>query len=151
MTNIGMGLSQANLVVCQHKGFRMLVVYFSGRSENTHRFVQKLDVSNKRIPIEGSLEVSEPFILMFPSYGGGEEKGSVPKQVISFLNNENNRSLIRGVIASGNTNFGNMYCYGGKIVADKCKVPLLYKFELLGTTKDVECIKNGVIKFGTVD
>lgn len=126
----------------------MLMVYFSGKSENTHRFVQKLGFPNKRIPINGeSIEVDESYILVVPSYGGGEVKGSVPLQVIKFLNNSKNRSLIKGVIASGNTNFGTMYCYGGKIVAEKCGVPLLYKFELMGTIKDVESVKSGVINF----
>lgn len=125
----------------------MLMVYFSGKSENTHRFIQKLELPNKRIPISGMLEVNEPYILVFPSYGGGEEKGSVPLQVIKFLNNPQNRSLIKGVIAAGNTNFGNMFCYGGKVVAQKCGVPLLYKFELMGTSKDVNKVKDGVINF----
>ena len=126
----------------------MLIVYFSGKSQNTHRFVQKLDFPHKRIPINGEpLEVDEPFILVVPSYGGGEVKGSVPLQVIKFLNNHKNRSLIKGVVASGNTNFGTMYCYGGKVVAEKGGVPLLYKFELMGTIKDVENVKNGVMNF----
>lgn len=126
----------------------MLIVYFSGKSLNTHRFVQKLDLPNKRIPIDGEqIEVDEPYILVFPSYGGGDVKGSVPLQIIKFLNNTKNRSLIKGVIASGNTNFGTMYCYGGKVVAEKCGVPLLYKFELMGTIKDVESVKTGVINF----
>ena len=39
--------------------------------------------------------------------------GYVPKQVIAFLNNEHNRSLIRGVIAAGNNNFGAEFAYAG--------------------------------------
>ena len=31
----------------------------------------------------------------------------MPKQVIRFLNDAHNRALIRGVIAAGNTNFGD--------------------------------------------
>jgi Protein involved in ribonucleotide reduction len=45
-----------------------------------------------------------PFYLVTPTYGGGSHKGAdVPKQVIRFLNEESNRKLLRGVIASGNT------------------------------------------------
>lgn len=126
----------------------MLVVYFSGKSENTHRFVKKLELPNSRIPLQGEIVIDEPFILIFPSYGGGEVKGSVPKQVVTFLNNPQNRKNLKGVIASGNTNFGEMYCYGGKVVSEKCGVPLLYKFELMGTTKDVDCVRKGVKDFG---
>ena len=43
----------------------------------------------------------------------------MPKQVIAFLNNPDNRALCRGVIASGNTNFGQAYCLAGDIIASK--------------------------------
>lgn len=126
----------------------MLLVYFSSKTENTHRFIQKLDLPATRILANNIPEVSEPFILVFPSYGGGEVKGSVPLPVIKFLNNENNRKWIKGVIGAGNTNFGNMFCYGGKVVAKKCGVPLLYQFELMGNEEDILKVKNGVINFG---
>ena len=76
-------------------------------------------------------------MLIVPTYGGGNEGGAVPKQVIKFLNDEDNRALIRGVIAAGNTNFGEAYCIAGDIIAAKCHVPYLYGFELMGTTEDV--------------
>lgn len=127
----------------------MLIVYYSGKSENTHRFVNKLGLPSKRIPITGECHVTEPYVLIVPSYGGGAVRGSVPAQVVKFLNDENNRLNLKAVIGSGNTNFGDMYCYGAKAVSNKCGVPLLYKFELMGTARDVECVKNGVIKLGT--
>ena len=76
-------------------------------------------------------------MLILPTYGGGNEGGAVPKQVIKFLNDEDNRALIRGVIAAGNTNFGEAYCIAGDIIAAKCHVPYLYGFELMGTSEDV--------------
>lgn len=127
----------------------MLIVYFSGISENTHRFVNKLEMKSHRIPLRGQTHVDEPYVLIIPSYGGGEAKGCVPPQVVKFLNDEKNRMNLTGVIGAGNTNFGDMYCYGAKAVAEKCGVPLLYKFELMGTTRDVDFVKNGVIKLGT--
>lgn len=54
---------------------------------------------------------------------------------------------MRGVIGSGNTNFGTDYCLAGELVAKKAKIPLLYKFELLGTNEDVEAIQRGLEKF----
>ncbi len=79
-----------------------LIVYFSSRSENTHRFVERLGMRSNRIPMDGSggLQVREPFVLVTPTYGGGGSKGAVPKPVIRFLNDESNRSFIRGVIAA---------------------------------------------------
>ncbi|MFX1758155.1 ribonucleotide reductase stimulatory protein [Rhodococcus gordoniae] len=131
------------------------LVYFSSTSENTHRFVQKLGIPASRIPLhdrEGTFEVHEPYVLIVPTYGGGttatgRDTRYVPRQVIRFLNNEHNRSLIRGVIAAGNTNFGDSYCFAGDIVARKCKVPYLYRFELMGTTDDVERVRDGLARF----
>ncbi len=92
------------------------LVYFSSASDNTHRFVQKLGLPAQRIPLrptEPFLHVTEPYVLIVPTYGGGNEGGAVPRQVIKFLNDEDNRALIRGVIAAGNTNFGEKYCIAG--------------------------------------
>lgn len=116
------------------------IVYFSSVSGNTRRFVEKLGFEAQRIPLlptEPPLEVHEPYVLIVPTYGGGNGRGAVPKQVIRFLNDERNRSLIRGVMAAGNTNFGTAYCIAGDIIAQKCKVPFLYRFELFGTPDEV--------------
>jgi protein involved in ribonucleotide reduction len=112
------------------------LVYFSSVSENTHRFVQKLGLSATRIPLHGRIEVGQPYVLVLPTYGGGHANGPdpdaggyVPKQVIAFLNNEHNRSLLRGVIAR------------------KCGVPYLYRFELMGTEDDVNAVRAGLADF----
>ena len=126
------------------------LVYFSSRSENTHRFIQKLGLAAVRLPADASEEppeVDAPFVLVLPTYGGGGEKGAVPKPVIRFLNNPHNRSLIRGVIAAGNTNFGEAYGIAGDIIARMLGVPLLYRYELLGTPADVTRVKQGLEDF----
>lgn len=122
----------------------MDVVYFSNVSNNTHRFVEKLDRPAQRLPLRAgdpSLQVSEPYILVVPTYGGGNGQGAVPKQVIRFLNDPDNRALIRGVVSAGNTNFGAAYCLAGDVIARKCDVPVLYRFELLGTPEDVVSVQ----------
>ena len=127
-----------------------LLVYFSSTSENTHRFVSKLGFPTARIPLrrtEPPLTVDEEYVLVVPTYGGGSVKGAVPKQVIAFLNNPDNRALCRGVIASGNTNFGQAYCLAGDIIASKLGVPFLYRYELLGTPTDVVRVKEGLEDF----
>ena len=136
------------------EGGPVRVVYFSSVSENTHKFVQKLGLPAVRIPLKGAIEVREPFVLILPTYGGGKANGPdpdaggyVPKQVIAFLNNKDNRSLIRGVIAAGNTNFGAEFCYAGDVVSRKCGVPFLYRFELMGTVEDVEAVRAGLADF----
>ncbi|WP_417562381.1 class Ib ribonucleoside-diphosphate reductase assembly flavoprotein NrdI [Microbacterium sp.] len=135
-----------------------LLVYFSSVSGNTARFVDKLGLPAVRIPLhtgphsaEPALHVDEPFVLVTPTYGGGqgrgEEKGAVPKQVIRFLNDEGNRSWIRGVISAGNTNFGQSYCLAGEIISRKCHVPHLYRIEVFGTPEDVVNVSDGLEKW----
>ena len=129
------------------------LVYFSSVSENTHRFVQKLGLDATRIPLHGRIQVREPYVLVVPTYGGGRPTpdinagGYVPKQVIAFLNDQHNRSLLRGVIAAGNTNFGAEFCYAGDVVSRKCEVPYLYRFELMGTEDDVAAVRAGLADF----
>ena len=132
----------------------MLVVYFSSATENTKRFVEKLGLPSQRIPLprnDPELNVDEPYVLICPTYGGGVSVSGgnsrpVPGQVIRFLNNEGNRSLIRGVIAAGNSNFGADYCLAGKVIADKCKVPYLYRFELMGLAEDVAHVRRQLVQ-----
>ena len=131
----------------------MLVVYFSSATENTHRFVEKLGLPSARIPLrltDEPLVVNEPYVLVCPTYGGGasisnQNTRPVPKQVIRFLNNEHNRSFIRAVVAGGNSNFGTDFGKAGDVIAAKCKVPYVYRFELLGTEEDVTMCREGLL------
>jgi len=132
---------------------RSHLIYFSSTSENTKRFVQKLGRDAARIPLyahDAPLQALEPFVLVLPTYGGTNGEGSVPKQVIRFLNNPRNRELIRGVIGAGNTNFADNYCAAGDIISAKCNVPHLYRFELMGTPEDVDRVNQGLEKFWTL-
>ncbi|RSX46144.1 class Ib ribonucleoside-diphosphate reductase assembly flavoprotein NrdI [Bifidobacterium castoris] len=131
------------------------VVYFSSASRNTERFVERCGfpsrgIDVRRIPLapaDGALHVDAPYILIVPTYGGGDARKAVPPQVKRFLNDPANRSWIRGVIASGNTNFGEAYAAAGPIIAGKCHVPLMYRFELMGTARDVATVTDGVTRF----
>ena len=128
------------------------LIYFSSASENTSRFVSKLGREVARIPLlakDAPLIATRPFVLVVPTYGGTGGEGSVPKQVIRFLNTPQNRQLLRGVIGAGNTNFGDNYCMAGDIIAAKCGVPHLYRFELMGTPEDVSRVNNGLDTFWT--
>ncbi|WP_059021045.1 class Ib ribonucleoside-diphosphate reductase assembly flavoprotein NrdI [Mycobacterium sp. M26] len=130
------------------------LVYFSSVSENTHRFAVKLGLPAIRIPLHERIEVEHPYVLLLPTYGKGrgdsptlDAKGYVPKQVIAFLNNPHNRSLIRGVIGAGNTQFGAEYCFAATLVSHKCTVPVLHRFEMMGTAEDVEAVRAVLAEF----
>ena len=120
------------------------LVYFSNVTENTKRFVEKLEVPAWRIPLRAKDETldldGQEYVLALPTYGFGGGAGAIPRQVIRFLNYEPNRRGIRGVIAAGNTNFGAGYCLAGTIISEKCQVPVLHRFELLGTPDDVKIV-----------
>lgn len=126
-----------------------LIAYYSSPSENTHRFVESLGIRNLRIPTSMKTEcpiLDEPYVLISPCYGNDDGSSAVPKQVIRFLNNLENRSMIRGVIGAGNRNFGDRFAYAADVISRKCSVPLLYKFELSGTPNDIENVKQGMQK-----
>jgi len=126
-----------------------LIVYFSSPTSNTYRFVEKLGFRSIRIP-DSSKSIMEAvdraFVLISPTYAHEDGSNAVPKPVIRFLNNKRNRSLMLGVIGAGNRNFGDTFALAANVISNKCKVPLLYKFELSGTPTDVINVQQGVEK-----
>lgn len=127
-----------------------LLVYYSSRSGNTARFVSALGLPALQLPevSEDPVLVDVPFVLICPTYADGEGRGAVPKQVIQFLNTPSNRNRLLGVIGAGNRNFGTTFALSGRIISEKCKVPLLHRIELAGTTKDVTLVREGLKTLG---
>lgn len=131
------------------------IVYFSNVSEYTKKFVDRLGLPAVRIPVrktEPMPVVSDPYVLIVPTYGGsleitGRNGAAVPRQVVEFLNDAHNRSLCRGVIAGGNTNFGTDFGRSGDVIAKKLEIPYLYRFELMGTQEDVIRVREGLEEF----
>lgn len=126
-----------------------LVVYFSSVSDNTHRFVRKLRARSVRLPLrthEEPPEIREPYVLAVPTYGRPGGSGAVPPQVLKFLKHPANRQGLLGVLGAGNTNFGENYCLAARKIAAKCGVPLLHRFELMGTDQDVAHVDEGLMK-----
>lgn len=118
------------------------LIYFSSVTNMTQRFVEKLNLERpaQRIPlrrIDPDVNVTGPYLLLTPTYGAGNGPGAVPKQVIKFLNDPDNRKHIKAVAAAGNRNFGSGYCLAGPIIARKCQVPLVHTFEMVGFERDV--------------
>ncbi|ENM5731248.1 class Ib ribonucleoside-diphosphate reductase assembly flavoprotein NrdI [Vibrio mimicus] len=127
-----------------------LLVYYSSASGNTQRFITKLGLPALRIPIgvEQPLpEITEPFVLVCPTYADGHGRGAVPQEVIRLLKHPLARQNIKGVIGSGNRNFGHLFACSGKIVARNCQVPLLYQFELAGTDKELREVSSRLQQF----
>jgi protein involved in ribonucleotide reduction len=133
------------------------IVYFSNVSENTKRFVEKLDSSLNliRIPVkwdsDNPLVVFGDYVLITPTYGGGEFDVAVPRQVAKFLNVEQNRKLLQGVIGTGNTNFGEHYCLAADIISSKTGVPVVARVEVLGTPDDVQQVSERLEKLWKIN
>ena len=130
------------------------LVYFSNVSENTKRFVEKVTNNGVRIPVRSSdardFSVDFEYVLVVPTYGGGAEGPAIPKPVRVFLNNPANRDLLRGVIGTGNTNFGKHYCKAADMISAKTGVPIIARVEITGTPYDVELVKQRLeILYGT--
>jgi protein involved in ribonucleotide reduction len=127
-----------------------MIVFFSSTSENTARFIEKLALPALRLPLKtadaGLIRVEQDYVLLTPSYGAGS-KGFVPKQVVAFLNQEENRVRCKGVIGSGNLNFLGDYCRAADIISAKLQVPVLYRFELAGTPEDITKTQEGLNNF----
>jgi protein involved in ribonucleotide reduction len=121
------------------------ILYFSNYSENTKRFVEKLDISATRIPIKWNKDqpilATKDYVLCVPTYGGGNERSAIPKQVREFLNIPENRERLRGVIGFGNTNFGEHFCIAADMISQKTGVPVIAKVEIFGTDDDVNKVK----------
>jgi len=85
--------------------------------------VEKLnDSSATRIPIDwdrNSITATQPYVLMVPTYGGGEGRAAIPRQVRSFLNIKENRNLLQGVVGFGNRNFGEHFCKAADLISAK--------------------------------
>jgi protein involved in ribonucleotide reduction len=107
--------------------------------------VEKLNDNNAiRIPIDwgsGGITVDQPYVLLVPTYGGGEGRAAIPRQVRSFLNIKENRKLLRGVVGFGNTNFGEHFCKAADLISAKTGVPVIARVEIFGTDDDLNKVK----------
>jgi protein involved in ribonucleotide reduction len=107
--------------------------------------VEKLDDNDAiRIPIDwdsGGITVDQPYVLLVPTYGGGEGRAAIPRQVRSFLNIRENRKLLKGVVGFGNTNFGEHFCKAADLISAKTGVPVIARVEIFGTDDDVNKVK----------
>ncbi|MEK3722651.1 class Ib ribonucleoside-diphosphate reductase assembly flavoprotein NrdI [Paenibacillus sp. FSL H8-0034] len=108
----------------------MLIAYDT-KTGNVRRFVKKLNMP--AIQIEDKMEdLNESFVLVTYTTGFGQ----VPEKVSSFL--KKNHSHLMGVSASGNRNWGEGFARSADHISALYGVPVLGKFELSGTSKDVE-------------
>lgn len=108
----------------------MLIVYAS-KTGNVKRFIAKTGLD--AVHVKDCPVVDEPFVLVTYTTGFG----LVPAEVSSFLSN--NHKYLVAVAASGNVNWGDdMYAKSADTISLLYGVPVLMKFELSGTSDDVD-------------
>jgi protein involved in ribonucleotide reduction len=116
------------------------IVYYSNRSGNTKRFVEKLNQQNtfsvSELPV-----AYKNYILFVPTYGGGNGEYAIPNPVKTFLSIKTNRDHCVAVVGFGNKNFGSDYCKAAYIVSEKLGIPIIGLIELFGTPEDVDEIQ----------
>lgn len=115
-------------------------IYYYSMTGNTKSFLKRSKFDNYE-NINSVEEVNEPFIIAT----GTVKYGEVPLPVINFL--ENNSQYLRGVISSGNRNWGENFAKAGDVIAEKYNVPLIMKFELRGSQKQLEEFNERMDKF----
>ncbi|ETT58950.1 class Ib ribonucleoside-diphosphate reductase assembly flavoprotein NrdI [Paenibacillus sp. FSL R7-0204] len=113
----------------------MLIAYDS-KTGNVRRFINKLKLP--AVQIEEHMTIDEPYVLVTYTTGFGQ----IPEKVSTFL--ERNHSRLKGIAASGNKNWGELYAHSADLIAQRYNVPVVGKFELSGTFGDVQRIKQEV-------
>lgn len=114
----------------------MMLVAYDSKTGNVRRFVSK--TSFPCVEIDPELMLDEPFVLVTYTTGFGQ----VPEKVVAFL--KRNHSMLRGVSASGNRNWGASFAKSADTISSLYDVPVITKFELSGTGRDVDQFMSGV-------
>lgn len=109
------------------------MIAYTSRTGNVRHIVSKMQLPS--VEITSNLICSKPFILF--TYTDG--LGDVPLIVQQFM--ENNHENCRGVIASGNSNFGHtVFAQSADKIHAKYGVPIVRKIELRGFQNDYDAI-----------
>ena len=107
---------------------------YASRTGNVESIVERLGLSEPLKIETGSESCDQDFILFTYTDGYGD----VPAEVEDFLND--NGSLLKGVIVSGDLGYGDAYCQAGDTISEQYQVPCLYQVENEGIVKMTEII-----------
>lgn len=111
------------------------MIAYASRTGNVRYIVSRLHLPSVEIETDRSLTV--PFLVFTYT----DKLGEVPDKVKQFM--ERNGDYCRGVIVSGNSNFGpQMFGGAGDAIARQWQIPLVRKIELRGFQEDYEAIRS---------
>ncbi len=110
------------------------MIVYASRTGNVSYIVSKLQAES--IEITENLIMDKPYLLITYT----DHLGEVPQKVSHFL--KSNSHLCRGVVVSGNSNFGHRVFGGaGDKIANAYQIPLVRKLELRGFQADYDTIQ----------
>ena len=110
------------------------MIAFASRTGNVRYIVSKLN--GELLEISPNVVIERPFLLV--TYTDG--LGDIPKPVEQFL--KDNHTFCKGVVVSGNRNFGHhVFAGAADKIATTYAIPLVRKIDLRGFTADIEEIQ----------
>lgn len=120
------------------------MIVYASRTGNVRYIVSQLGLPS--VEITNDLTIHEPYFLITYT----DKLGETPELVWWFL--KNNYRFCKGVIASGNSNFGiNNFCGTADEINKKYNIQIIHKIELRGFKNDYELIidkYNNIVKGG---
>jgi protein involved in ribonucleotide reduction len=111
-----------------------IIIAYDSKTGNVQRFINKVknELDIETVKIHEDLIIQKPFILVTYTTGFGQ----IPKTTKSFL--MKNHQYMIAVASSGNMNWGMKFAVAADEISKKYSVPIILKFELSGTQKDVQ-------------
>lgn len=107
------------------------MIIYASRTNNVRSVSKRI----KEIKCVDIKEIREPVGESFFIFTYTDGIGQVPKHVEEFL--DRNQFYLRGVIASGNLNFGNAFCGSADAISSKYNVPIIDKLDLRGNKDNI--------------
>lgn len=119
------------------------MIAYASRTGNNKDIVGRLS-SIPTMEITSSSVINEPYFLLTYT----DRLGEAPEVIRDFLKfHESNRENLKGVIASGNINFGHEnFCGSAKEISQWLKVPIIRMIDLRGNQEDIAIISSSYIK-----
>ncbi len=113
----------------------MKIAYMS-LTGNVRNFVDRLGVSDLVEIVTGDESIDGDFVLITHSPDAGE----ISYEIEDFMDEYKN--YCKGVVASGDRSYGDDYTLVAETISEEYGVPIVHRFELMGTDEDVEVVKN---------
>lgn len=115
-----------------------MIVVFDSKTGNVRRFCQRLSEMGVYSVFLDDYDGQTPYILVTFT----TKFGQTPETTDRFMALHSEHC--RGVVSSGNRNWGDFYAKAADNISEAFGVPVLHKFELFGMKSDLEKVKKEV-------